>query len=403
MMGLGIFLVILSPYTAFVPVLYAAVSVYRNRYALLHNPAVLKNPWNIALLFLFMWAAAVGFVNVDRLSLLAAFFLLGYLSLSVYFQLFYNTEEKVEHLIRRIQAFSILPALLGLAEKAASLYVDMTWISRFFWSPTYVPDPEAHRIYSTFGNPNIAGAWFATMVLVSYYFFEKETGRKKILYLLSAVLFAVVMAFTGSRGAVLGLVSGFIVMACFRRNQGNLLPLGMMFGFVVALTLFIPEISHPLNSREYIWDICKNMFLQKPLSGWGLLGIYRYSGEIHGHNIWFTVAASLGLVGLAAYFHMKFSLVKGIFFLYRNNIAITPLLAAVQALIIGHGIVDFTILVPQGGLIFFAGASMIFALSGELTHVVARKETAPVWLNSSNAANASVNTWVSEKSTTRHL
>lgn len=386
MMSFGVFLVILSPYTALIPVLYCAYIVYRNRYAVLQNPAVLRSPWNMGLLFVFMWSAAVGFVNLDKLSLGAAFVLLGYLALSIYFQLFVSTEDKTEALIRTVLHGSVYAALLGLAEKAASCFVDMSWISRFFWSPTYIPDPEAHRIYSTFGNPNIAGAWFAAMVLVSYYFFEREQGRRKTLYLAAAVLFVLVMALTGSRGAVLGLVSGFIVLACFRRNQGSLMPLGLMFGLVVALTFMVPEINHPLNSREYIWNICRDMFRQKPVSGWGLLGIYRYSGEIHGHNIWFTVAATLGSIGLMAYFWLKLNLIRGLRYLHQNGCALTPLLAAVQALIIGHGLVDFIILVPQGGLLFFATSGLIFALSGELA--AARAKTPAPWRSPANAAEA---------------
>lgn len=342
-----------------------AARVYKNRDAVLQNPAVLKSSWNNGLLFLFIWSATVGFVNRDKLSLAAAFVLLGYMSLSIYFQMFYQTESKVEALIKTILKFSLFSAVLGLAEKAASITYDMSWIARFFWSPTYVPDPIAHRIYSTFGNPNIAGAWFAMMVLVSYYFFEKETGRKKMLFLLSAILFMSVMAFTGSRGAILGLVSGFVVYACFRKCQGSLIPIALMFSLLVALTFVIPEVNHPINSREAIWNICKEMFVQKPISGWGLLGIYRYSGEIHGHNIWFTIAASLGSVGLCAFFYLKYHLIRNLQVLYRNGSSITALLAAVQAMIVGQGLVDFIILVPQGGLIFFATSGFIFSIAGE--------------------------------------
>lgn len=397
MLSLGVFLVVLSPYTALLPVLYTAFLVYKNRYAVLQNPAVLKSPWNIGLLFVVMWSAAVGFVNLDKLSLGASFVLLGYLAMSIYFQMFCNTEAQVETLVKTVFKFSLFSAVLGLIEKAASYFYDMSWIARFFWSPTYVPDPDAHRIYSTFGNPNITGAWFAAMVLVSYYFFEKEKGRKKTLFLAAAVLFALAMAFTGSRGAVLGLVAGFIVYAFFRKDQGSLLPLGLMFALVVGLTFVIPEINHPLNSREYIWDICMDMFRQKPISGWGLLGVYAYCGEIHGHNIWFTIAATLGTVGLSAYFYLKYNLIRGLRFLHRNNCGITPLLAAIQALVIGHGLVDFIILVPQGGLLFFATSGVIFAMSGEISAATARARRSYLWRGGSSPTEHPVKHWSSHR------
>ena len=39
-----------------------------------------------------------------------------------------------------------------------------------------------------------------------------------------------------------------------------------------------------------------------------------------------------------------------------------PMLAGIQAVIIGHGLVDFTMIVPQIGLLFIASAALISAL-----------------------------------------
>lgn len=81
------------------------------------------------------------------------------------------------------------------------------------------------------------------------------------------------------------------------------------------------------------------------------------------HNLWLTIAATLGIVGLLIYLYMKHYLYESIILLLKNKCSLAPLLAGIQAVIIGHGLVDFTIMAPQGGIIFIICSAIISALS----------------------------------------
>jgi len=379
MLPLGIFLIILSPYTALIPAAYMGWHLYRERNSILKKPELYLNPWNLCVAFIFFWAVFVGLINHDKISVAVAFTLPLFIAVSVYMQQHYRDEKKLEKLIHLIMQFSLFSAGIGLLEKTASMFIDMSWVTQLFWSPTYIITKETYRIYSTFGNPNAAGAWFAAMVLVCMYFFERAPRNKKILYGLATVLFVFMLALTGSRGAVLGLQFGFLAFALLKPNKSNMIPVGLAFLMVLVIAIFAPEINHAGN-RDYIWSACYDLFKEKPLTGWGFFGIYRNIHEVHGHNIVVTVATTLGLVGLSVYFAMQVFLIRGLRILHQGGSNLVALLGAVQALIIGHGLVDFVILVPQCAMMFFGCSAMIFALTSQYRYVpTAEKGLAMAW------------------------
>jgi hypothetical protein len=49
--------------------------------------------------------------------------------------------------------------------------------------------------------------------------------------------------------------------------------------------------------------------------------------------------------------------------LSQNNCRLTPLLGGLLAIILGQGIIDFTIMNPQGGIIFFGSSALISGLA----------------------------------------
>ncbi|MEG2017565.1 MAG: hypothetical protein RR128_03800, partial [Clostridium sp.] len=106
--------------------------------------------------------------------------------------------------------------------------------------------------------------------------------------------------------------------------------------------------------------------------GWGLMGTIEhgkefisYSGIVHhSHNIWLAILTSLGVVGLIIYLIMRLQIYKNIIqLLIKDSRSSIQLLIAIQAIIIIHGLVDFTIIVPQIGGVFIATSAMITALA----------------------------------------
>lgn len=380
MIPINIFLTVISPYTAFLPMIFAAVYIVRK------GDIVYKNPWNTGLLFLFIWSVLVGIMNKNPVSITASLALLFYLSVSVYLQNYYNEEYEIEKLLKSVIFFSIGTAFIGIAEKITAVYHEFIRWGYFFGIPSKVLAKQSYRIYSTFGNPNVAGSWYAAVILICFYFYENSSGLRRIFYGSSVFLFVIMLDLTGSRGAALGLLFGLTAYAIFKRNRENFIFLLSIFTSVVLLMFVIPELStritqlnnsmvHGINnsvsSRQAIWLSCLNMFKLKPLTGWGIMGIYYasskvfpyYSRTFHGHNIWISIATTLGIVGLCAYIYMKYYLYQSIKQLYTQHCKLVPLLIGIQAAVIGQGLVDFTMMTPQGGIIFFGCSALISGLS----------------------------------------
>lgn len=394
MPSLNIFLTVLSPYTAVLPLFCMVYAVHQK------EMLMYKNPWNNGLLFLFLWSLISGLINKNSVSAAASLGILLCFYFSVYIQNYYTSESKVEKLLKQLLNFSIISAFIGIMEKlSADYYNSIPW-GFLFGIPEKVASEAGYRIYSTFGNPNIAGNWFSAMVLVSFYFYEKSMGKWRAFYGMTACLFVIELYLTGSRGAAIGLILGLVIYAALRRKKEGTFFLLFLLAGVVGLMFVLPMVesyissitpaaesavvnnfnssmSHDVNSSIYsrstIWIDALNMFKMKPITGWGIFGIYYATGDLfhyymrepHAHNIWLSVATMMGVVGLWAYFYMKRYLYEQLKILYNNNCKFVPLLSSIQALVLGHGLVDFTIMTPQGGAIFFGCSAIITALAME--------------------------------------
>ncbi|HCX65254.1 MAG TPA: hypothetical protein DHN33_08605 [Eubacteriaceae bacterium] len=353
---ISIIAVVLSPYLALLPLAGIAYKVLRGDYE------IPINPLNFGFFLLFVWSLISGVLNESMESIIGSGVILLFLSLNVFLQNQYAEEEKIYDLVKKVWQISMIAGILGLTEKILSYFYDMTWVSDLFWSPNYIPTVENYRIYATFGNPNVAGSWFAAMVLVSIYLFEKNRGRQGIPYATGIVLFSLTLIFTGSIGATAALLLALLVYMVLSKNRTLRFILLGIFAFVLLVALSSPEVNHSLNPRNNLWIESMQLFLEKPLAGWGLFGILETIGNIHSHNIWIQLIATFGLVGLSIYMWARTYVYQTIQKLYKRGSSIVPLLASVQGVMIFHGIVDFTLMTPQGGILFFGSASLLSAL-----------------------------------------
>jgi putative inorganic carbon (hco3(-)) transporter len=391
-MLISILLAVVSPYTALIPAIYMTYKV------LFQKVTIYKNPWNTGLFLLFVWSLIVGLLNDSFMSTLLSLAILIYFCLSVFLQNYFYNEDKIETLLKHLVHFSIFTAILGIVEKIVFAYFNVPLWEAFLevTSGTNL----SGRIYSTFGNPNVAGNWFSIMILVCIYLISTES-KNKLLYKSSIVIFGIALLLTGSRGADIGLLIGLSTYYILKKNTKDIRYL-VTFFIVIAIIAFLPSqivkisnlMGHGLessySSRSAIWYGCLEMFTIKPLSGWGLTGIHdkaiyfiNYNTIVfHGHNIWITIVTSFGLVGLSIYAYMKYSLFQSLKMLYNRNCRLVPLLAAVQGLIIGHGFVDFTMMAPQAGLLFICCSALISSLDMQYSGSYARSALPALRYNS---------------------
>jgi putative inorganic carbon (HCO3(-)) transporter len=339
-----------------------------------------KDHWNTGLCLLFMWSLIVGFINYSFASIAASFVIFMYLCVSIFLQNYCEDENKVEKIYRYLVHFSLFSAVFGIMEKIIYMYFDFNIWAKFL---EITSQPVVNnRIYSTFGNPNVAGNWFAIMIIIGIYFCSTTSKTTKLFYEISTVLFAFALCLAGSRGAFMGLLFGLFVYYLLKGSKKNM---GLLFAIFILTTVvtFGPtealkhvtahDFDSSFSSRLGIWNGCLKMIKLKPFTGWGLMGIsdhgedfmkgYYYATLFHGHNIWITFMTTLGAVGMLIYTYMKVNLFRNLRLLYHHNCRMVPMLAGIQAVIIGHGLVDFTMIAPQTGLLFIACSVIISALA----------------------------------------
>lgn len=368
-----VLLTVISPYTTIIPIIYMVYMV------LFKKVIIYKNHWNIGLCLLFIWSLIVGVINYSFTSIIASFALFLYLCVSIFLQNFCKNEMIIEKIYIYLVCFSLISVIFGIIEKVIYVYFNFNIWSKFLQitSQPIVND----RIYSTFGNPNVAGNWFAIMIIVGLYFCSITSKTEKIFYKIATLLFGIALYLTGSRGAFIGLLCGLFIFYFLKGSKKDMWLFVTIFTITVAVTFMPAEISKNVTahgfddsfiSRIGIWRGCLKMIIIKPFTGWGLMGIidhgadfmkgYYYATLYHGHNIWITIMTTLGFIGLTIYAYMKINLFRNLKMLHVQNCRLVPMLAGIQAVIIGHGLVDFTLIAPQTGLLFIASSAIVSTL-----------------------------------------
>jgi len=365
-------LIVFSPFFVFIPqlvLLYQLIS---------RKEWIPKSSWTAGLGLLFFWSFFVGIINTQVFSVLSSLMFLGYFSVSSFIDRNCSTVEQIEELLRYIFLLTLGSALFGLLENMGLISHAPAWWKYLFGFVTLVENEEnLFRITGTFGNPNLAASWYAVMILVGYYFYQKSGKQEKPWFFWGILLLVAVLVMTGSRGALIGLLMGLVVYDLLAGNTFQMVIRLLVFVSIFAFLFSFPELfprgdllSSTIDLRWAIWENCFNMFLKKPLTGWGIMGIYfadnnvyQYLRVLHAHNMLISLAVMLGLGGILIFVWMEGKLLQNLWLLFRDKCPLVPLLAGVQTVFFGHGIFDFTIMAPQIGLLFIAFSSFISALS----------------------------------------
>lgn len=392
-----IILLILSPYTALLVGAFAAYKVYKEKDYYMYRSPHTWNSWNIGLLFLFIWSFVVGLVNGSIFSMGASFIFVLYFCFSLLIEQNCNTVDMIDKISYYLIKFSVFAGIFGLFEKFMLENFPVKLWRMYLGLPLTIS--ETHRITSTFVNSNVAGDWFAIMIIIGVFYFGKaRTTKERAYYGSCTAFFLVILCLTGSRGAFFALIAGMSIMLTLRVNRRNLIAVGTIFA-IVAVVGFMPsevsaisneitghEIERSFDTREEIWRGSLKMSQLKPLTGWGLTGtieqtdrFFDVNGVVnHSHNIWLSITTSLGIVGFMVYLFMRFRVYRGFAYLYRENSPVLPLLAGIQVAILAHGIIDFTIIAPQIGILFIGSSSLVVALAKEEVRAIARGSSIPV-------------------------
>ena len=365
-MELIIGLLVLSPFTALSIGFFALYSLFKKRLDFTFNY------WTTSLLVLFFWSLIVSALNKSWFSAGGSILLLIYFLSSLFTSKKYINIDNLHKMINIVVKFTTLAAIIGIIEKIIFALLGY----------------GGHRIFSVFGNPNMAGSWFATIILATQYMATQNRKNKDDnKYTVSSILIIIGLLFTGSRGAYLALVATTCIVSFIKGityNKKILLWIAIIL-VVIGIIAFSESkiisdyvtdhtIERSIYLRTNIWNDGIEMVKKKPIFGWGLLATIELGKEvlpsygkatIHLHNLWLTICSTLGIIGLSIYMFMKFRLFKDLISLFKINRDLALLFISINLIVIIHGLVDVSLYAPQLGIIFAWAGSFVAELASE--------------------------------------
>lgn len=352
-MELIIGLLVLSPFTALGIGFFALYSLFKKRLDLTFNY------WTTSLLVLFFWSLIVSAINKSWLSAGGSILLLIYFLSAQFANKKYINIDNFHKILNSIINFTSIAAIIGIIEKIIFALLG----------------DSGHRIFSTFGNPNMTGSWFATIIVITgYMLIQNKEKKNSNRYKISIILMIMALLFTGSRGAYSALAGTVCVVALIKGIIYNkkMLFITAIILFIVGIAAFTESkivseyvtdhtIERSFSLRTMLWNDGIEMIKNKPVSGWGLLSTIELGKEIlptygkrtiHLHNLWITLCATLGVVGLSIYVFMKYRLFKDLLSLFKINKDLALLFLSINLIVIIQGLVDVSLYAPQLGIVF---------------------------------------------------
>ena len=361
-MNLFVLMVILSPFTAVIPGIYGIYLIYKKK------AKVLKNYLTIGLILLFLCFLFSGVINKSIISIGGAFLILTYIGIAILSQKYFISKKRIADALRLLLNLSALTSIIGIVEKILFIIIG---------KPT-------HRIFSTYGNPNMTGAWFGSMILIAVflkYNYNDEAENKKLNFLLALMISSLLL--TESTGAFIALLTSIGAYFLVEKNKEIKQCIIMIVTIIFIILAFVflqksinsitvmDEVRTSFGSRYDIWFGSIEMFLLKPLLGWGALGtlehgiefMYNNGNVIHSHNVWLTFLVSGGILAFSIYIFIKLNIFRDLLRIYKKYDNYVCLLTALNVMVIIQGLVDCSLYAPQLGVLFISASSILYNIS----------------------------------------
>jgi O-antigen ligase/Tfp pilus assembly protein PilF len=210
---------------------------------------------------------------------------------------------------------------------------------------------DFRRTFATIGHPNALGEYLALSLPFTLWLVWRGRGLRRDLAAWSLLPQILAVAFTGARTAavvvLLQVVGGGFLLICAR--QPALRPLGRVLAYVpmvvpglaVAVILFGSSVTSvldaaatrmtsyrggPSQTRHYLWQSALELVGERPLLGWGP-DTFQLAYPTHrsvsldeqdhsvgrddsAHNVLLTIGVNAGLLGLAAYLVLQFTMLR---------------------------------------------------------------------------------------------
>ncbi len=234
---------------------------------------------------------------------------------------------------------------------------------------TFISDP-AHDMRSpaVFFNPNYYGAMITfVIILCTYRLISREGNRFFLIAAILANIYGLLQA--DCQSAFFAIAFGVWLLLLFKKcwKSSALVTVLALLAviFLPHLTFIMPRISgawENIMKRADIWQAGIKAFLETPILGRGMMGYkqiwYAFGGpqNNHCHNLFIDMLLSFGIIGS----------IPLLWFVIRNLAAVkgkktAPLILALLASVLLHGMVDITLIWIQTGAFAVVLLSVPFA------------------------------------------
>ncbi len=263
-------------------------------------------------------------------------------------------------------------SLLDIATNGG--YIVLTYLLlKYGWSTIIKMLSDEERAgNSEIINLNTLGMCAAYAIVINMYFILYEGTRIRDLLIIPA---AVMIAFSGSRKAIVIVVAGVLMVIVFKNwkkeDPVNSVLKGLFFlalGVIVILLVYYLPVFNMLRTRlEGLWygisgssgadgstsirlfydEIGLDLFAQKPVLGIGInnAGVYmrRYYGHPHLHNNFIELLACGGIIGFAVHYSIYVYLFYNFWKLrrYRTKEYDICLIILVIRFVMGYGHIQY--------------------------------------------------------------
>ncbi|SFX67716.1 O-antigen ligase [Thermoactinomyces sp. DSM 45891] len=252
-----------------------------------------------------------------------------------------------------------------------------TWVGDLldFYRTNRYQSERSIRSIGTTGNSNLTAALLICFALLSIYASSVLEGKwKKTLAFSMFFLFCTAIAYTGSRGAWIGLVIGLIVQVWMTGQRKW--TVGLFAAFVGVVSFFpsiIPRkdtLATTIDDRFQVWSTSWEIFQDNWLLG--ALPIHfgqlykQITGKIiyHAHNVVLGIASEYGVIGLLLFSALIFMTIRRARAWrkaanQKGEKRLAGMLISQTVALLGHGMYDYPIISPQVGLLFMLSVVMI--------------------------------------------
>jgi O-antigen ligase/tetratricopeptide (TPR) repeat protein len=293
------------------------------------------------------------------------------LAISLYFTLdWMRNEWRAELLVRAILVVGGIVCIIGFVELWQ--WYGGNWVSPISWREAGLTWSLSRslRIKSVLHSPNSLAYYLILLIGLAFYkLYQTTTKWQRWLWISYLAMVMVTAILTQSRGGLLGAFATTLtaVILLLWSRAGNALAerryrlrwgaLGGILLLSLTLMLLLPVVmrtnlrsTSALGLRDDIWQGAIRIFLAHPTLGAGPATfptqymIYRNQAGhnaifTHGHNVWLTIAAEYGIVGV---------LVVGYFFVMFGRLILSYLRRVNPSQWSGTVLVGVSILVGQG-------------------------------------------------------